>query len=166
MGSCRVEHRPTYAVDALVAGSVRDVASAQATPNREQITLRGTVQAVDATARTVTIRGADGNVATLDVPASVAAPQRGQGRRRRERGVLRSGECHPAPGRDARQRPARAADRERDARRAARRHRRAAARDDGDDYRLGPGHARGDVHRPVGRPPTRAIWWKRPTPTS
>ena len=46
-------------------------ASAQATPNREQITLRGTVQAVDATARTVTIRGEDGNTATLDVPQSV-----------------------------------------------------------------------------------------------
>ena len=46
-------------------------ASAQATPNREQITLRGTVQAVDATARTVTIRGEDGNIATLDVPQSV-----------------------------------------------------------------------------------------------
>ena len=46
-------------------------ASAQATPNREQVTLRGTVQAVDATARTVTIRGEDGNIATLDVPLSV-----------------------------------------------------------------------------------------------
>ena len=46
-------------------------ASAQATPNREQITLRGTVQAVDATARTVTIRGEAGNVVTLDVPQSV-----------------------------------------------------------------------------------------------
>ena len=46
-------------------------ASAQATPNREQITLRGTVQAVDATARTVTIRGETGNVVTLDVPKTV-----------------------------------------------------------------------------------------------
>ncbi|HZL93062.1 MAG TPA: hypothetical protein VFB99_05435, partial [Vicinamibacterales bacterium] len=46
-------------------------ASAQATPNREQITLRGTVQAVDATARTITIRGETGNVVTLDVPQSV-----------------------------------------------------------------------------------------------
>jgi hypothetical protein len=41
------------------------------TPNRDQVTLRGTVQAVDATARTVTIRGDTGNVVTLDVPASV-----------------------------------------------------------------------------------------------
>ena len=47
------------------------IASAQATPNREQITLRGTVQAVDATARTITIRGEAGNDVTLDVPASV-----------------------------------------------------------------------------------------------
>ena len=46
-------------------------ASAQATPNREQVTLRGTVQAVDVNARTITIRGEDGNVATLDVPKSV-----------------------------------------------------------------------------------------------
>ena len=46
-------------------------ASAQATPTREQITLRGTVQAVDATARTITIRGDSGNVVTLDVPVSV-----------------------------------------------------------------------------------------------
>ena len=46
-------------------------ASAQATPNREQITLRGTVQAVDATARTITIRGETGNVVTLDVPQTV-----------------------------------------------------------------------------------------------
>ncbi len=46
-------------------------ASAQATPNREQVTLRGTVQAVDVTARTITIRGEDGNVATLDVPKTV-----------------------------------------------------------------------------------------------
>jgi hypothetical protein len=43
----------------------------QATPNREQITLRGTVQAVDAAARTITIRGETGNVVTLDVPQSV-----------------------------------------------------------------------------------------------
>jgi hypothetical protein len=47
-------------------------ASAQtATPNRDQVTLRGTVQAVDVTARTVTIRGETGNVVTLDVPQSV-----------------------------------------------------------------------------------------------
>ena len=46
-------------------------ASAQATPTREQITLRGTVQALDATARTITIRGDTGNVVTLDVPPSV-----------------------------------------------------------------------------------------------
>ena len=47
-------------------------ASAQATPPREQITLRGTVQAVDTTARTVTILGdAGGGVVTLDVPQSV-----------------------------------------------------------------------------------------------
>jgi hypothetical protein len=36
-----------------------------------QITLQGTVQAVDHTARTVTIRGSQGNIVTLDVPMSV-----------------------------------------------------------------------------------------------
>ena len=45
--------------------------SAQPNEGREQVTLRGTVQAVDATARTVTIRGESGNVVTLDVPKSV-----------------------------------------------------------------------------------------------
>jgi hypothetical protein len=37
---------------------------------REQITLRGKVEAVDTTARTVTIRGDRGNVVTLDLPKS------------------------------------------------------------------------------------------------
>jgi hypothetical protein len=46
-------------------------ASAQATATREQITLRGTVQAVDATTRIISIRGEGGNVVTLDVPLSV-----------------------------------------------------------------------------------------------
>jgi hypothetical protein len=36
-----------------------------------QITLQGTVTAVDHTARTVTIRGSQGNIVTLDVPTSV-----------------------------------------------------------------------------------------------
>src|SRR5687768_491643 len=38
----------------------------------EQISLRGTVEAVDRTARTVTIRGDRGNLVTLDIPQSVA----------------------------------------------------------------------------------------------
>jgi hypothetical protein len=42
---------------------------------RDQITLRGTVEAVDHTARTVTIRGDRGNVVTLDMPASTASGQ-------------------------------------------------------------------------------------------
>jgi hypothetical protein len=53
--------------------SAPTMSAAQATtPIREQITLRGTVQAVDTTARTVTIREDGGNVVTLDVPQSVA----------------------------------------------------------------------------------------------
>src|SRR5262245_57433727 len=38
---------------------------------RDEITLRGTVEAIDHTARTVRIRGDQGNVMTLDVPQSV-----------------------------------------------------------------------------------------------
>jgi hypothetical protein len=38
---------------------------------RDEITLRGTVEAIDHTARTVRIRGDQGNVVTLDVPTSV-----------------------------------------------------------------------------------------------
>jgi len=48
---------------------------ASAQPNqvtREQIMLRGTVEAVDHTARTVRIRGAQGDVVTVDVPTSIA----------------------------------------------------------------------------------------------
>ena len=108
------------------------------------------MQAVDATARTVTIRGEAGNVVTLDVPQSV-----------KRLNEVKVGDVvsavyydqvtrHRAPGRRARRRPARASDRDLDARRSARRHRRAAARDDGDDYRLGPCNARGDVHSTVG----------------
>jgi hypothetical protein len=51
--------------------SAPTMSAAQDTPIREQITLRGTVQAVDTTARTVTISGDGGNVVTLDVPQSV-----------------------------------------------------------------------------------------------
>ena len=39
---------------------------------RDEITLRGTVEAVDHTARTVRVRGDQGNVVTLDVPKSFA----------------------------------------------------------------------------------------------
>jgi hypothetical protein len=38
---------------------------------RDQITVRGTVEAVDPALRVVRIRGAQGNVVTLDVPASI-----------------------------------------------------------------------------------------------
>lgn len=49
-------------------------ASAQQSPDvvRNAVTVRGTVQAVDVASRTVTIRGEQGNVVTLDVPQSVA----------------------------------------------------------------------------------------------
>ena len=40
---------------------------------KQQLTLRGTVQAVDQTARTVTIRGTQGTVVTVDVPQTSVA---------------------------------------------------------------------------------------------
>jgi len=48
------------------------LSSAQTTREavRDQITLTGTVEAVDYTARTVRVRGSQGNVTTLDVPRS------------------------------------------------------------------------------------------------
>ena len=78
-------------------------ASAQPTEvTRDQITLRGKVEAVDHTARTVTIRGDRGNVVTLDVPQSVARLRPGPSRRRRDRGVLRPGERPPEAARRGR----------------------------------------------------------------
>ena len=48
------------------------VARAQAPGVRNEITLRGTVEAVDHAARTVRVRGEMGNIVTLDVPRSAA----------------------------------------------------------------------------------------------
>ncbi len=58
-------------VSATAASAQNVAASAQKQAASNQITLRGKVEAVDTTARTVTIRGDQGNVVTLDVPQSV-----------------------------------------------------------------------------------------------
>ena len=58
-------------VSATAASAQNVAASAQNQAASNQITLRGKVEAVDTTARTVTIRGDQGNVVTLDVPQSV-----------------------------------------------------------------------------------------------
>ena len=51
---------------------VASFAAAQAQDSvLQSITVRGTVEAIDHTARTVRIRGTQGNVVTFDVPASV-----------------------------------------------------------------------------------------------
>jgi hypothetical protein len=57
-------------VGLLLATPVVAAAQAQETVIN-QVTLQGTVQAVDHERRTVTIRGAQGNIVTLDVPTSV-----------------------------------------------------------------------------------------------
>ena len=61
--------QPTLVLSLVLSATV---ASAQP-PDvvKEQITLRGTVEAIDRTARTVTIRGDRGNVVTVDIPQSV-----------------------------------------------------------------------------------------------
>ena len=50
------------------------LASAQQSPEvvRNEVTVRGTAEAVDVAARTVSVRGEQGQVVTLDVPQSVA----------------------------------------------------------------------------------------------
>ena len=46
------------------------ISTAQTREAESQVTVQGTVEAVDHTGRTVTIRGQQGNVVTLDVPAN------------------------------------------------------------------------------------------------
>lgn len=55
---------------ALLAPSTTLAAAQPREVVRDEITLRGTVEAVDHTARTVRLRGDNGNVVTLDVPQS------------------------------------------------------------------------------------------------
>ena len=64
--------RLLFALVSLALSST--LASAQQPPEvvRNEITLRGTVEAVDHASRTVRVRGEQGNVVTLDVPQSVA----------------------------------------------------------------------------------------------
>ena len=46
------------------------ISTAQTREAESQVTVQGTVEAVDRTGRTVTIRGQQGNLVTLDVPAN------------------------------------------------------------------------------------------------
>ena len=50
--------------------SAPDISTAQTREAESQVTVQGTVEAVDYTRRTVTIRGQQGSVVTLDVPAN------------------------------------------------------------------------------------------------
>jgi hypothetical protein len=69
---------------------------------REQISLRGTVEAVDHTARTVRIRGDKGNVVTLDIPQSTVPFDKLQVADVVTVVLLRPGERPPEAGRRAR----------------------------------------------------------------
>ena len=64
------KHFPTMVMLLSLSASFASAQPAEVT--REQITLRGTVEAVDPTARTVRIRGDRGNVVTVDIPKTVA----------------------------------------------------------------------------------------------
>ena len=68
----KTSQRLLFALVSLALSSI--LASAQQPPEvvRNEVTVRGTVEAVDHAARTVRIRGEQGNVVTLDVPQSVA----------------------------------------------------------------------------------------------
>jgi hypothetical protein len=57
-------------VGLLIAGS-RDAAAQARDTLRDHVSVMGMVTGIDRLARTVTIRGADGNVVTLDVPSTV-----------------------------------------------------------------------------------------------
>ena len=57
---------------ASVAGAQAPQQAPQKDAVIQEITLRGTVEAVDHTARTLKIKGDQGNLVTLDVPASYA----------------------------------------------------------------------------------------------
>ena len=123
------------------------LASAQPTEVvREQITLRGTVEAVDQTARTVRIRGDRGNVVTLDIPQSVVPFDQLQVGDVVSVAYYDRVSVRPKPAGEP------AVDRTDPPvttptpRRSARRHGRVAARDDGHHHGLGPCTARGDVH--------------------
>ena len=75
MESAVLKHVPPALLVLSVALSATFVSAQQPTEVvRDQITLRGRVEAVDAKARTVTIRGDRGNVVTLDMPMA-GAPQ-------------------------------------------------------------------------------------------
>ncbi len=106
---------------------------------RGQLTLRGTVEAVDANARTVTIRGERGNVVTLDIPQSTAAFDQLQVGDVVSVTYYDRVSVRPKPaGEPAVDRTEPRSKDDADARRAARRHGRIAARDDGHDHGVGP----------------------------
>lgn len=73
MESCVLKHVKFVLPMVLSVALPATVAVAQSTDAvRDQITLRGTVEAVDQAARTISIRGDRGNVVTVDIPKSAA----------------------------------------------------------------------------------------------
>jgi hypothetical protein len=72
MESAVLKHVPPALLVLSVALSATFASAQQPEVVRDQITLRGKVEAVDPTAKTVTIRGDRGNVVTLDMPMAGA----------------------------------------------------------------------------------------------
>ena len=66
-------YRETISLGVMCVGvliSAPDIATAQTREAESQVTVQGTVEAVDYTRGRVTIRGQQGNAVTLDVPAN------------------------------------------------------------------------------------------------
>ena len=70
--TCNVGRFVLAAALTLVA-NVAAAQTASQTPGTQEIKLRGTVEAIDQTARTVRVRSDQGNVVTLNVPTSITA---------------------------------------------------------------------------------------------
>ena len=139
------QHQPIVFAIAFVAFTAT-LASAQPRDLiRDEVTLRGTVEAIDHPGRTVRIRGDQGNVVTLDVPQSLTRfDQVAVGDivtvTYHDRVNIR-----PKPADEPSRRSGRPGNHDADTRRPAGSHRRIAARDDRHDYRVGPGDTRGVV---------------------
>ena len=123
------------------------IVAAQPQEPGAQMTLVGTVEAVDHKARTVTIRGSGGVAVTVDVPPDCRTVRTDQGWRRRDGHLLRSHQpAVEARGRAGR-RPDVGTDDCGDTRGSAGCHENQAAGDHRDHHRLGPGQQGGDLHR-------------------
>ena len=124
----------------------------------QEITLRGTVEAIDHPARTVRIRGVQGNVVTLDVPATATRFDQVRIGDSVTIAYDRPREHQAQAARRSRRRPYDGYHVRADARFASRWHARDSACHDGHDRRVGSGGEDRDLHdakRPICPPRQR-----------